>query len=94
METETKVEERVSTYYKKHLKSLKLMGVFVIVSALSTSLGLGINTIQHRCTKYEDIHGVNKTERNVSASFDLPDNYVIRMCQTDATITLDLRGYI
>lgn len=50
METETKIEDRVSAYYKKHLKSLKLMGVFVIVSILSTSLGLGINTIQHRCT--------------------------------------------
>lgn len=40
METETKIEDRVSAYYKKHLKSLKLMGVFVIVSILSTSLGL------------------------------------------------------
>lgn len=43
METETKIEDRVSAYYKKHLKSLKLMGVFVIVSILSTSIGLGIN---------------------------------------------------
>lgn len=94
METETKVEERVSAYYKKHLKSLKLMGVFAMVSVLSTSLGLGINTIQHGCTKYEDNHGVNKTGCNVTASFDLPDNYVIRVCQTEATITLDLRKYI
>lgn len=70
------------------------MGVFVIVSILSTSLGLGINTIQHRCTKYEDIHGVNKTGCNVTASFDLPDNYIIRVCQTETTITLDLQKYI
>lgn len=66
----------------------------MIVPVLSTSLGLGINTMQHRCTKYEDIHGVNKTGCNVTASFDLPDNYIIRVCQTEATITLDLLKYI
>lgn len=50
--------------------------------------------MQHRCTKYEDIHGVNKTGCNVTASFDLPNNHIIRVCQTEATITLDLRKYI
>lgn len=64
------------------------------MSLLSTSLGLGINTMQHRCSKYENIHVVNKTGCNVTASFELPDNYVIRVCQKEATISLDLRKYI
>lgn len=45
MEIEIKIEDCVLVYYKKYLKSLKLMGVFVIVFIFLISLGFGINMI-------------------------------------------------